>query len=255
MHSNRLIPQLLIKDERLVKTIRFKNPTYVGDAVNAVRIFNEKGADELFITDISTADKGINYKFIEEVVSEAFIPVSYSGGVRNVQQAQRLFELGVEKVVLNTLIYTDIVLVKELVAVFGAQSIAAQVNINQGFWGGRKVYDHNRSRNLSVSIDELVNQISSSGAGEVILNSVYLDGTMEGLDLSLLEYVNDRVDIPIVLSGGLASTDDFYMAIDAGADAVAGGAFFVYKGEHRAVLITYPKEGGFGLMERRNDRV
>ena len=238
----RIIPVLLLHKGGLYKTKQFKNPSYVGDPINAVRIFNEKEVDELLIfgIDCSKENKEPNYSLIEEIVSEAFMPVGYGGGVSNLEIAQKVFQLGVEKVIINTALQNNQQLLADIAAIYGAQAVVASIDYKKSFMGGTKAYFTNGTKKSSHTPQELAQIAERAGAGEIILNAIDREGTYQGLDINLLQQVVESVQIPVVVSGGANSKSDFDAAKQAGASGMAAGSMFVYQRPHNAVLISYP---------------
>lgn len=243
MMKTRVIPCLLMREGGLVKTVKFKNPSYVGDPINAVKIFNTKEVDELVVLDIAaTAEgRGPDFEAIQDIVSEAFMPVAYGGGITTIEQAQRLFALGIEKVVINSVLHDRPDLIDALADRFGSQSIVAAVDIKRrGLFSRREAMTHGATRKTGLDPEMFARDMERHGAGEILLTSVDRDGTGEGYDLELIKSVADAIDIPLVACGGAGKVSDFAQAVDAGASAVAAGSLFVYHGPHRAVLISYP---------------
>ena len=242
MLQTRVIPCLLLRNGGLVKTVRFKDPKYVGDPINAVRIFNDKEVDELVFLDIGAtpSGKGPNFDLLADIASEAFMPFAYGGGVTTADQVKQLFALGVEKVVLNTAVATNPELVAASASLAGSSSVVVSVDVRRGLLGTYSV--HVRGGQVDLRRDPVVyaREIEQLGAGEILLNSIDRDGTQSGYDLELVERVAQAVSIPVVAAGGAGSLQHFRAAVDAGASAVAAGSFFVFHGKHRAVLITYP---------------
>jgi cyclase len=238
----RIIPVLLLHNGGLYKTKQFKNPSYVGDPINAVRIFNEKEVDELLILDIdcSKENKEPNYTLIEEIVSEAFMPVGYGGGISSLAIAQKVFQLGVEKVIINTALQNNQQLLADIAAIYGAQAVAASIDYKKGIIGGAKAYFSNGTKKSVITPQELAKIAEKAGAGEIILNSIDREGTYQGYDINLLQQVVETVQIPIVVSGGACSNKDFDAGKQAGASGMAAGSMFIYQRPHNAVLISYP---------------
>ena len=187
MLQPRIMPCLLLKDGSLVKTVKFKNPSYVGDAVNAIKIFNEKEVDELVLIDISK--KEIPFDILRKITRECFMPLCYGGNIKTIQDIKNLFQLGVEKVVVNTLLFTNPELVKQAVKLFGSQSIVASVDIKTNFWGQYKVYQHQHNKNTNLDPLKYIQQLEKLGVGEIFLYSADKDGTWEGMDLKLIETI------------------------------------------------------------------
>jgi cyclase len=238
----RIIPVLLLHNDGLYKTKRFKNPKYVGDPINAVRIFNEKEVDELLILDIdcSVQKKEPNFELIEEIASEAFIPVGYGGGISNLDIAKRVFELGVEKVVINTALTKNTDLISSIANMYGAQAVVASIDYKKRLFGGCKAYFTNGSNKSHCTPLELARAVEEAGVGELILNSIDREGSYNGYDLVMLEAVVNAVNIPVVISGGAGSVNDFVEAKKLGASGMAAGSMFIYQRPHNAVLISYP---------------
>ena len=239
----RVIPCLLIERGRLVKTVRFGAPKYVGDPINAVRIFNEKEVDELVLLDISaTRDRrGIDFDLLGQIVSEGFMPIAYGGGVSSLEDAARLFHLGVEKVVFNSAAVASPDLVKSASERFGAQSVVVAVDVKRGLFGANAVYVECGRKKARVGLAEHLLAMQEAGAGEIIVNSIDRDGTQAGYDLELLKQAVSKVSVPVVALGGAGSLVDLKAAqTQAGVSAMAAGSLFVFHGPNRAVLIQYP---------------
>jgi cyclase len=242
MLKNRVIPSLLLKNEGLVKTIKFKNPIYVGDPLNAIKIFNEKEVDELMITDINASkeNRNPNYALIEQIASECFMPLTYSGGIKNLDHAKTIFSLGVEKICLQTAAYENANLISDLAYRYGNQSIMVSIDVKKNWLGKYELYNSSTGKLIGAKWKELLVNLVEAGAGEVIVNSVDKDGTLQGPDLDLINKASENLDVPLIAIGGISNLADIKNAIEAGANAVAAGAFFVFHGPHRAVIITYP---------------
>ncbi|MBX3008355.1 MAG: AglZ/HisF2 family acetamidino modification protein [Melioribacteraceae bacterium] len=243
MLRHRVIPTLLLKNNGLVKTTKFKNPVYIGDPINAVKIFNDKEVDELILLDITaTNDKREpNYKKIEEIVSEAFMPIGYGGGINNLSQIERLFKLGIEKVIINSAAFYNYNLISKSAEIYGNQSIVLAVDIKKDFFGKYRLYSNSGKEKKKILIKDHIIKCVNNGCGEVYLNNIDRDGTMLGYDLELIDYYSRITDVPIIVSGGAGKVVHFAEAIKAGADSVSAGAMFVFQGIYRAVLISYPK--------------
>ena len=241
MNPSRIIPFLLTGDSGLVKTVKFDKRRYLGDAINAVRIFNEKEVDELVLLDIDATKRGTGpqFDYVEEVLSEAFMPVGYGGGITSLSQIERLFKLGVEKVVLNSVLAENPHILSEASRVFGAQSVVASLDVKRDFLGRRRAYVRSGSRKLDSDPIELLKRWEQLGAGEVVVNSIERDGTRQGLDLELTAEASAAVEIPVVAVGGAGDLGHLSAALRAGASAVGAGSMFVFHGVHQAVLISY----------------
>jgi len=245
MLRTRVIPCLLLRGAGLVKTTRFKDPKYVGDPINAVRIFNDKEVDELVMLDITASREAREPPFaaIAEVASECFMPFAYGGGIRSVDQVRRILKLGVEKVIFNTTAWRAPEVLSEASREFGAQAIVASIDVRRRLFGRYEVVVEGGTRGTRTDPADYARRLEEAGAGEIFLTSVDRDGTMSGYDLELIEKVSASVGVPVIASGGARSVQDFRAAADRGAAAVAAGAMFVFHGPHRAVLITYPTPG------------
>ena len=242
MLRNRVIPCLLMLNGGLVKTVKFKNPKYVGDPVNAVRIFNDKEVDEMVFLDIGAtpSNSGPNFKLLEDIASEAFMPFGYGGGITSIDQVKRLYALGVEKVVLNTIAATKPDLVTQSARLAGSSSVVVSIDVRRNWLGKYTVYVRGGQQALSIDPVAHARAMEAAGAGEILLNSIDRDGVMSGYDLELIRSVADAVTIPVVAAGGAGELRHFREAVDHGAAGIAAGSMFVFHGKHRAVLITYP---------------
>jgi cyclase len=245
MKRIRIIPALLLMDDGLYKTVRFKSPKYVGDPINTVRIFNEKGADEIVLLDIGIprGKGGINFKKIGEIAGEAFMPMGYGGGVKTFDDAKRVFDAGFEKVIVNSAAVERPSLIGEIAQVYGSQSAVVSIDVKTGWTGGYKVYTAGGSKNTGRSPVDYARDMQKAGAGEVIINSIDRDGTWEGYDIKLIRMVSDAVSIPVIACGGASGMDDLRKAVgEGGASAVAAGSMFVYQKKGMGVLISFPSQ-------------
>jgi cyclase len=243
MLRTRVIPCLLLKDGLLYKTVKFRDPKYVGDPINAVKIFNEKEVDELLFLDIAASqmNRKPNFGLVRDIASEAFMPVGYGGGVASVEDAATLFSLGVEKVVVNSNAFTQPDLISRLADRFGSQSVVVSIDCRKTLLGKYDTFTHGGTRKGAVSPHAAALEAERCGAGEIVVTSIDRDGTGKGYDVALLRSVTAAVKVPVVASGGAASLADMAEAVrSGGASAVAAGSMFVFHGKHRAVLITYP---------------
>ena len=241
----RIIPTLLIQDKGLVKTVNFKNSKYVGDPINAVRIFNEKEVDELAIFDIDATVKGNepNYGLIERLASQSMMPLCYGGGVKTVEQAQRIFSLGIEKIALSSAVLQTPKLITDISERVGAQSVIVVLDVKKKLLGGYEVYTHNGKKATGINPFKFVEEAQKLGAGEVVINSIDKDGVMKGYDLDLIAKVREKISLPMTVLGGAGSLDDIEKVIDQyGVIGVAAGSLFVFKGTYKAVLINYPTQ-------------
>ena len=239
----RVIPCLLLRGTGLVKTQRFADPKYVGDMINAVRIFNDKEVDEIIILDIEAhAARGrIQWDLLTKTATEAFMPMCYGGGVTSVDEIKRLLKAGIEKVSINTAAHEDPRLIEKAAKEFGSQSIVAGIDVKKDLLRRYAVVSHGGKRKQTSDVVGWAKAVERAGAGEILLNSVDKDGTQSGYDLELVRQVTSAVRIPVIACGGAGKVEHFAHAIKAGASAVAAGSLFVFHGPHRAVLITYPE--------------
>lgn len=241
MLRNRIIPCLLLRNGGLVKTTRFTSPKYVGDPLNAIRIFNEKEVDELMVLDIDASREGRepNYALIEQIAGECFMPLCYGGGISTLEQADRIFALGVEKVSVQSAALSDASIITSIAQKWGSQAIVASIDVKRDLFGRRRLFSA-ASRKRVGDWRAQIKKVTEAGAGEILLNSVDHEGLMKGLDLELVREAAAAVSVPLIATGGIGSLVHIKEAVEARADAVAAGAFFVFQGPHRAVLVTYP---------------
>jgi cyclase len=237
------MPCLLLRNRGLVKTVRFKDANYVGDPINTIRIFNEKEVDELILLDITaTAElKQPNLQIISEVASECFMPLTYGGGIRSLDEVKTIFSLGVEKIAVNTHAIENPSFIRECAELFGSQSIIVSIDVKRT-WLGKYVV-HSRGGKTATGLEPVAwaQQAAAAGAGELLLTSIDRDGTYEGYDTELIKRVTSSVSIPVIACGGAGSVADFTAAVkDGGASAVAAGSMVVYQGRNRGVLINFP---------------
>lgn len=243
----RVIPVLLLQNGGLVKTYKFKQPKYVGDPINAVKIFNEKEVDELLLLDISCSVNQTepDYKLILEIVSEAFMPIGYGGGIKTVDQAKRIFNLGIEKIILNSSLQSNLDLVSQISSMYGSSSMVANIDYKKNIFRKHKVYFKSGTVTSDYNPIDWALKLQEAGAGEIILNNIDKEGTYSGYDEELLSIISKKIKVPVVVSGGASSMDDFKKAIELGASGMAAGSMFIYKRPHNAVLISYPSSIDF----------
>jgi cyclase len=243
----RIIPCLLVKNGGLVKTVKFGDSKYVGDPINAVRIFNEKEVDEIIVLDIDAARerREPNYTLIQSLAAECRMPLCYGGGVRTAEQFQRLVSLGVEKVAISSAAVETPDLVTEAAEKVGSQSVAVVMDIKKaGLVGSYQMFTYNGTKNTGMDPVEFAKRMDALGAGEIIINSIDRDGTMKGYDLELIKRVRAATSRPMTVLGGAGSLQDMTTVLKAlGQIGVAAGSLFVFKGVYRAVLINYPTRG------------
>lgn len=242
MLQNRLIPVLTIDDTSLVKTIKFKNPRYVGDPLNAVKIFNEKEVDELMFLDITASknNKEPNFSLIKDISGECLMPLTYGGGVSNLEQARKIFSLGVEKICIQSAAINNPKFLTEIVDNFGSQSVILSIDLKRDFLNKPRIYNYIKGKKLRQKWIEFIKSFVDLGIGELLINSVDNDGMMNGPDLEIISTVRNETNIPIISLGGVSSMQDIKRLIQSGASAVAAGSFFTFYGPHKAVLLTYP---------------
>jgi cyclase len=243
MLRTRVIPCLLLRGEGLVKTTRFKEPTYVGDPINAIRIFNDKEVDELIFLDITASREGRGpaLQTIRDFASECFMPVGYGGGIRSLEDAREVLSVGIEKIVINTMALRKPELISQMAREFGAQAIVVSIDARKRTFGGYEVMGAGGTQRTGMTPVEHARHMVDVGAGEIFINSIDRDGTQSGYDLALVRSVADAVSVPVIACGGAADLSHFMEAVSDGhASAVAAGSMFVFHGKHRAVLISYP---------------
>jgi cyclase len=244
MLQPRIIPCLLVHNKGLVKTTKFKDSKYVGDPINAVKIFNEKEVDELMVVDIDATVKGLepNYYLIESLALECRMPLCYGGGIKTAEQAQRIFSLGVEKIAVSSAAVQNPHIVGEMASRVGNQSVVVVMDVRKKFLSNNyEIYTHNGKKATGLDAVKFAVQMEAAGAGELVLNDIENDGVMKGFDLSLIDKVRASVSIPMTVMGGAGSIEDLGKVVEKyGIIGVAAGSFFVFKGKFRAVLINYP---------------
>ncbi len=242
----RIIPNLLIHKNGLVKTVNFTNPKYVGDPLNAVKIFNEKSVDELIITDIDVTfnQSEPNYGLIEKLANESRMPLCYGGGIKNISQAKKIFSLGVEKVAISSSVIENPNIVTDLAQSVGSQSVVVVLDIKKKYFSNSyELFTHNGTKKTGINPLKFIEKIKNKGVGEIVINSIDRDGTMKGYDLKIIDQVRKITTLPLTVLGGAGSLEDIgnlikkYTIIGAGA-----GSIFVFKGKYKAVLINYPND-------------
>lgn len=244
MKRVRVIPVLLLSQGGMVKPKGFGKARYLGDPINAVKIFNEKMADELILLDIEATAKGhIAFDWIEDIVSEAFMPIAYGGGLTGLDQCAQLFARGVEKVVINTAAVERPALIGEVANRFGSQSVVASIDVRRNLWNRQKAYVKGARKETRFAPVELAKACEAMGAGEIFLTSVEREGAFGGYDLDLLRAVTGAVGVPVIAHGGAGAVADFAPAVaQGGASAVAAGSLFVFAAKDEGMLISYPAQ-------------
>jgi cyclase len=238
----RLIPALLLKGQGLVKTVKFKDPKYLGDPINIVRIFNDKEVDELIFLDIlaTPEQRRPAFELLGKITSECFMPMGYGGGIRRLDDVKVLLSLGIEKVILNAVAVENPAFVTEAADYAGSQAVVVSMDVKRGLLGKYEVFIHSGKTATGLDPVRHAQEMERRGAGELFINSIDRDGTMQGYDLDLIRRVTQAVGIPVVACGGAGSVEHLAEAIRAGASAAAAGSLFVFQGPLRGVLISYP---------------
>ncbi|MBW0434140.1 imidazole glycerol phosphate synthase subunit HisF [Leptospira yasudae] len=244
MLNPRIIPALLVQEGGLVKTTKFSNERYIGDPINAVRIFNEKEADELAVLDISASRNGLepDFRLIERLANECRMPLCYGGGIKNLEQANRILSFGVEKIVVSSLIIENPKTVSEMARYLGNQSVVVAIDYKKAMLSKRsEVMIHNGTKKTGKNPEDLVKEAIELGAGEILLNSIDRDGMMDGYEIEMIKKIRNICTVPITVLGGAGSLEHIKNLIqEIGTIGVAAGSLFIYKGVHKAVLINYP---------------
>ncbi len=253
MLQTRIIPVLLLEKSALVKSRKFKDLTYIGDPINAVRIFNDKEVDEIILLDITASkeQRDPNFNLIAEIGSEAFVPFAYGGGIKNISQVRRIMFAGAEKIILNSAFLQNPEIVTEISNYIGSSSTVVSIDIKKNIWGKYKVYSDVQNRISNQSPLELAKTAERLGAGEIFINSVDLDGMMAGYDLNLLQKIAQNINIPVIACGGAGNITHLQDAIKkTNIAAVAAGSMFVFHGKHKAVLINYPDKEKINIIQK-----
>lgn len=242
----RIIPVLLVQDKGLVKTVKFKDPKYVGDPLNAVRIFNEQEADELIVIDIDATanNKAPDFQLIENLASECRMPLCYGGGIKTIEQAKKILSLGVEKIALSSAAIESPQLITDIATQVGKQSVVVVLDVSKKLFSSKyECWTHNGKKNTKICPIEFAQIAEKHGAGEIVINSIDNDGAMKGYDLNLVKEIKSRVGMPVTVLGGAGSHDDIKnLVAQEGVIGAAAGSLFVFKGKYKAVLINYPNK-------------
>jgi cyclase len=241
----RIIPCLLVRNKGLVKTVKFAPSKYVGDPINAVKIFNEKEADELIVLDIDATVTGADPDFamIQKLAAECRMPLCYGGGVTTVEQAKQIIGLGVEKVAISAAALADPQLITAIASEIGSQSVVVVIDVKKSLFGKYEVYTRNGQKSTGRSPIEVAQQAEKFGAGEIVVNSIDNDGLMKGYDLHLASKLREAIHLPMSVLGGAGSLADIGRLLSVcGVVGAAAGSLFVFKGSYRAVLINYPDQ-------------
>lgn len=252
MKRARVIPVLLLKNRGLYKTVRFRDEKYIGDPINAVKIFNEKQCDELIFLDVlaTKQNREIDYKLIGEIAEECFMPFSYGGGINDLNKIETLLKMGIEKIILNTILFTDPEFLKNAVNQFGGSTIVASVDVRKNLWKKYNVFSHAGIDTSEIDLMTFLKKIEAAEVGEVMINNVDLDGTMQGYDFHLADKIAAELSLPIVFCGGCGSLSDIHKLLTTTqVSAAAAGSLFVFHGLLKGVLINYPSPEDIGNLQ------
>lgn len=244
MVLKRVIPTLLLRNASLVKTVNFKQFNYIGDPANTVRIFNELEVDELCFLDITATieNRGPNYKVLSEIANECFMPLSYGGGIKNMDQAQKVLGMGFEKVIVNSAAFNDPELIPQIASKYGNQSVVGSLDVKKVFLGGEKVISNSGSKNTGKNPVEWAKELERMGVGEIIITSIDKEGTWDGYDVNLVKSICEAVNVPVIANGGCGSVEDFKEVFTlGGVQAAAVGSMVVFQKKGMGVLVNYPQ--------------
>lgn len=244
MYRSRVIPCLLLKNKGLYKTVKFKDPKYLGDPINTLRLFNGKEVDEVIILDISASQNNSEpgFEYLRRLAGECFMPICYGGGITTLDQIERLYKIGIEKASFNTALHSKPKLIREASENFGAQSIVASIDVKKKPFSSYSVFIESGKKDLKINPVEYARKAEDLGVGEILINSIDRDGMMNGYDYELIGKISSAVSVPVIASGGAGNLRDCVEAIKSGASAAAAGSLFVYYGTKKAVLINYPSQ-------------
>lgn len=243
MFLNRIIPTLLLDENRLIKTRKFRDPIYIGDPINVVQIFNKKEVNELILLNISLNRfvKNLNFDLLKDITSECFVPISYGGGIRSLEQIEKLLYIGFEKIIINTFAVLNPKLIIDAIREFGSSTIIGSIDYRIQN-GKRKVFIQNGRKDSNLLIEEIFSMYINMGVGEIMITSIDNDGCFCGYDLDVIKILSEKSEIPLIINGGASSLNDMKLAVNLGAQAVAAGSLFTLRLPYRAVLISYPSE-------------
>ena len=250
MLRTRIIPALLLRNESLVKTIKFGKVSYVGDPANTVRIFNELEVDELLFLDISASKekRGPNFKVLRDIADECFMPLGYGGGISTLKQAKEVFDIGFEKIVLNSNAYENPNLISKISKCYGSQAVIVSIDYKKTFWGNKSVYTLSGSRNTKLDPISWAKQVVDLGAGEILVTSIDHEGTWSGFDYRMVKEVADAVSIPVIAHGGAGKIEHVEKVVkESSASAVALGSMVVFQKKGMGVLVNFPNLNTFNL--------
>ena len=243
MLQTRIIPCLLLKDDSLVKTVNFKKPAYIGDPVNTARIFNELEVDELTLLDISATNnkKKPNFKILAELAKECFMPLAYGGGINDFEDAKKIFQIGIEKVIINSIAFSKPAFITELAEHFGNQAIVASIDVKKNMFGKYQVFSNSGTKKQKVDPVAWAQELEQLGAGEILLTAIHQEGTWNGFDINIIEKISNAINIPVIANGGASSIEDIGKAVKKGnASAVSLGSMVVYQNKGMGVLVNFP---------------
>jgi len=242
MLGTRVIPCLQLINESLVKTIQFGKHGYIGDPINTVRIFNELEVDELCFLDIRATihKRPVNFKILQEISNECFMPLLYGGGIRDFETAKKILSVGFEKLVINTYAIEKPEFITQLAEHFGNQSIIGSIDVKKNIWGNYQIYSYDGTKKTKLDPVEWAVELETKGVGELLITSMDRDGTWKGYDIELIKMITDEVNVPVIANGGAGSVEDISMVVNAGASAVALGSMVVYQQKDMGVLVNFP---------------
>jgi len=242
MQQVRVFPTLLYRGRGIYKGKKFSNHTYLGDVLNATRIYNDAEVDELCLLDIDARSNGrsISPELVEKVATECMMPLAVGGGLEEMFQVEAVMDSGAEKVVLNSCNFTDGGLITKVAEKYGSQAVVAGIDVRRGSDGVYSAFSQNAQKSENIDLVAYAVELEKRGAGELLITSIDREGTRSGYDLELIELVSSAVNIPVIANGGAGKLEHFKPAIDAGAHALTAGSMFVFYGRRRAVLVTYP---------------
>jgi imidazole glycerol-phosphate synthase subunit HisF len=240
----RCIPVLLLQNGALVKTVQFQNSRYIGDPLNAIRIFNEKEVDELVFLDIDASVKGtpIPFGLLKEIAEECFMPLSYGGGIKTIEDIRKIIQIGIEKVIIGSEVFENPEFLKRAVSEFGSSSICVSLDVRKTPSGDYRLYSKSGTKATDLDLSDFSRKLDQMGVGEILIHSIDREGTRIGYDLELIQLIREVVKIPLIISGGAGTIAHLCQAIETGATGVAAGSMFVFHGKHQAVLISYPDQ-------------
>ncbi|MCK5127176.1 MAG: imidazole glycerol phosphate synthase subunit HisF [candidate division Zixibacteria bacterium] len=244
MLKTRIMPCLLVDEGRLVKTVRFKKPNYIGDPINAIKIYNEKEVDELILLDITATKESHQppFELIEEVASECFMPLAYGGGIKSLDDMKKIYNIGVEKIIINSYVSENPNFIREAADVFGSQSVVVSIDVKKNLFGKYTVRTHGGTKDTKADPVVYASRVQELGAGEIVVNAIDCDGMMNGYDIELMKRITSAVTVPVIALGGAGSVEDIEAVVtDAGVSAAAAGSLFVYQGKDLGVLINFPR--------------